>query len=87
MSQLSKNKRILKNKKQNKKNSKLFDDDLILYSEETKDSDFLEMMKKGYIEMGEINLNIAIDYENELVDVNNYDTWLCGVWLFRWRLW
>ncbi|MGG7178238.1 hypothetical protein ACQPU1_11615 [Clostridium paraputrificum] len=79
MSQLSKSKGILEIKKQNKKNSKLFEEDLILYSEEDKDLEFFEIMKKGYIEMGQINLSIAIDDEKELVDVNNYETWLCGV--------
>ena len=36
-------------------------------------------MKKGYEEMGNINLQLAIDNEGELVDVIEYETWLCGV--------
>ncbi|MDD6794105.1 MAG: hypothetical protein PUE01_01640 [Clostridiaceae bacterium] len=57
------------------KNSTLFYGDLIEYSE----AELTEVMKKGYMEMGEINLQLAIDSESELVDVNKYETWLCGV--------
>ena len=39
---------------------------------------FMEM-KKGYIEMGKLNLEIALENESELVEINNYETWLCGV--------
>ena len=37
------------------------------------------MMIRGYKEMGDINLQLAIDNESELVDVIEYETWLCGV--------
>ena len=64
--------------KENKNNSKLFDDELILYNEKNKYIDFYKVMKKGYIEMGDINLQIAVENEIEMIDVNNYEAWLCG---------
>ena len=69
---------IVKSYKQNINNSKLFDDELILYNEDNKYIDFYEIMKKGYIEMGDINLQIAVENEIEMIDINNYDAWLCG---------
>ena len=66
-------------KDKNKKNSILFNKDLIQYKEEQDNLDSNNSMKIGYIEMGEINLQLAIDNGSELVDINNYETWLCGV--------
>ena len=54
MSRSLSNKNILKNIETNKKLS-----NNILYSEETMD---LEEMKKGYMEMGNLNLEIAQEY-------------------------
>lgn len=72
MSRSLSNKNILKNIETNKKLS-----NNILYSEETMD---LEEMKKGYMEMGKLNLEIAQEYnECEFIDVDMYETWLCGV--------
>ena len=85
MSSLWRIKRKMKDK--NKKNSILFNKDLIQYKEEQDNLDSNNSMKIGYIEMGEINLQLAIDNGSELVDINNYETWLCGVWFFKWRLW
>ena len=62
-----------------KKNSTLFYGDLIQYSEMSSTDDFLETMKNGYIEMGEINLKLAMESEEDLIDVNKYETWLYGV--------
>ena len=64
--------------KENKNNSKLFDDEIILYNENNKYIHFYKVMKKGYIEMGDINLQIAVENEIEMIDVNNYEAWLCG---------
>lgn len=66
-------------KDKNEKNSILFNKDLIQYKEEQDNLDSNNSMKIGYIEMGEINLQLAIDNGSELVDINNYETWLCGV--------
>ena len=36
-------------------------------------------MKKGYIEMGNLNLAIAHEYDEcGFIDVDIYETWLCG---------
>ncbi|WP_294349146.1 hypothetical protein [uncultured Clostridium sp.] len=77
MSSLWRIKRKMKDK--NEKNSILFNKDLIQYKEEQDNLDSNNSMKIGYIEMGEINLQLAIDNGSELVDINNYETWLCGV--------
>lgn len=63
----------------NKKSSILFNRDLIQYNEEQDSLESDNSMKIGYMEMGEINLQLAIDNGSELVDINNYETWLCGV--------
>lgn len=72
MSRSLSNKKILKNIETNKNLS-----NNILYSEETMD---LGEMKKGYMEMGKLNLAIVQEYnECELIDIDMYETWLCGV--------
>ncbi|PRR84275.1 hypothetical protein [Clostridium vincentii] len=58
-----------------KKNSTLSYSGLIQYS----DDEVYNLMKNGYMEMGEINLNLSIDSEFELGDINKYERWLCGV--------
>lgn len=73
------NKKNLKTFYKSINSSKLFDNELILYNEESKESYSLEEMKKGYIDMGNINLEIAFESESELVDFSKYETWLCGV--------
>ena len=65
-----------KNIKKQEKNSELFQNDLIVCNG---DKNIYEIMKKGYEEMGSINLQLAIDNEGELVDVIEYEAWLCGV--------
>lgn len=69
-------KKNTKKVKKEEKNSELFQNELIVCNEEKKN---YEMMKKGYEEMGSINLQLAIDNEVELGDVIEYETWLCGV--------
>lgn len=66
-------------KRQNIKNSTLFKGKLIQYNKEDRDCEFYKIMKSGYIEMASINLQLAIDNEEELADIKNYETWLCGV--------
>ena len=58
-----------------KKSSALFYSDLIQYS----DDELYNLMRTGYMVMGEINLNLAIDSEFELADINKYERWLYGV--------
>lgn len=72
-------KNVSKVPQQNQKNSKLFEDKIILYKEEAIEDDFFAIMRQGYLEMAEINLKIAKESEGEFADVNDYETWLCGV--------
>lgn len=78
MSSLWENEGISKISQQYKNNSKLFSKNSIVYSEDSNRSEMLESMKNGYIEMGKINLELAVDSESEFVDVDKYETWLCG---------
>ncbi|MBD7911120.1 MULTISPECIES: hypothetical protein [Clostridium] len=64
---------------QSVKSRSLFDGNLIQCNEEKKSLEDFESMRNGYIEMGQINLQLAIDNESELADIKNYETWLCGV--------
>ena len=50
---------VLKKDKKHKNNSKLFDENLIVYINEVDSSQMLEVMKRGYIEMSQINLELA----------------------------
>lgn len=64
----------------NKKSSKFIECSLIEYNEDKYKASFLKLMKKGYKEMAEINLEIAkIPYECENANINEYENWLCGV--------
>ena len=67
---------VLKKDKKHKNNSKLFDENLIVYIHEVDSSQMLEVMKRGYIEMSQINLELAEECVDEISD---YETWLCGV--------
>lgn len=67
---------ILKKDKKHKNNSKLFDENLIVYINEVDSLQMLEVMKRGYIEMSQINLELAEECVDEISD---YETWLCGV--------
>lgn len=83
MSFKSIDKREIKKDNKYKNNSELFDENLIVYINEDDFSPMLEVMKRGYIEMSQINLEIAEECVDELSD---YETWLCGVWFFKWQL-
>ena len=67
---------VLKKDKKHKNNSKLFDENLIVYINEVDSSQMLEVMMRGYIEMSQINLELAEECVDEISD---YETWLCGV--------
>ncbi|WP_437629403.1 hypothetical protein [Clostridium paraputrificum] len=59
---------ILKKDKKHKNNSKLFDENLIVYINEVDSSQMLEVMKRGYIEMSQINLELAEECVDEISD-------------------
>lgn len=61
-----------------RKSSTILYGELIQYNKEGNNK-FFRLMKNGYIEMGKINLQLASDNDSELVEINNYETWLCGV--------
>ena len=60
-------------------NCKYNTDNVILYIDDKFNKDMEKVMKKGYKEMAFINLQLASMTERELVDVNDYEAWLCGV--------
>lgn len=81
---LNKVKNIKINSNKIRKSSRVKDDSVIEYIDENVSSDFEEVMKKGYIEMAEINLEYSmIGSEYVLDDVNEYEAWICGVWLLK----
>ena len=62
------------------KSSRVNEELLIQCINEDISVDFEEIMKKGYIEMAEINLEYSmIGSEYMLDDVNEYEAWICGV--------
>lgn len=63
-----------------KKNSGIMEKALIQYINEGISADFESIMKKGYEEMAEINLEYSkLGFEYMLDDVNEYEAWICGV--------
>ena len=88
MSKLFSYKSNNKNKLQFKKNRKFIGKDLIRYNEDENNIEFYELMKNGYIEMSKINLEISELFESspeslhyEFDNINEYEKWLCGVWI------
>lgn len=62
------------------KKSGVMEKSLILYINEGISADFEEIMKKGYEDMAEINLEYSkLGFEYMLDDVNEYEAWICGV--------
>lgn len=60
---------------ENEKNCQLNDEGVILYSIE-----MLELMKNGYEQMGELNLQYSNEAStSEYEDSIDYEMWLCGV--------
>ena len=73
-----KNKYIENNKIE--KSSGIMEKSLIQYINEGFSADFEKIMKKGYQEMAEINLEYSkLGFEYMLDDVNEYEAWICGV--------
>lgn len=71
-------------KKKLEKNSRFIEGLLIEYSDEELLKDFVKQMEKGYKEMAEINLEYSkLGSEYVLDDVNEYEAWICGVWLLK----
>ena len=75
-----------KNKLEFKKNRKFIGEDLIRYNEDKNNMEFYELMKNGYIEMANINLENSQLFESspetlqyEFDSINEYEKWLCGV--------
>jgi CopG family transcriptional regulator/antitoxin EndoAI len=63
-----------------KKSSGIMEKSLIQYINEGFSADFEKIMKKGYQEMAEINLEYSkLGFEYMLDDVNEYEAWICGV--------
>ncbi len=63
-----------------RKSSGIMEKSLIQYINEGVSVDFEELMKKGYQEMAEINLEYSkLGFEYMLDDVNEYEAWICGV--------
>ncbi|NOW06775.1 hypothetical protein [Clostridium beijerinckii] len=63
-----------------KKNSGIMEKSLIQYINEGFSADFEKLMKNGYQEMAEINLEYSkLGFEYMLEDVNEYEAWICGV--------
>lgn len=75
-----------KNNNDYKKSSKYISGDLIVYSKEIYEEEFCKLMKHGYEEMAEINLELSSTsiFSGELDkykfdDINEYEKWLFGV--------
>ncbi|EKQ50424.1 MULTISPECIES: hypothetical protein [unclassified Clostridium] len=63
-----------------KKSSGIMEKSLIQYINEGFSADFERLMKAGYEEMAEINLEYSkLGFEYMLDDVNEYEAWICGV--------
>ena len=72
------------NNQKKSRNNVSFDKNIIVCNE----GNFkFEDIKNGYIQMSKINLQIARECESELVDVKEYETWLYGVWFYKWQQW
>ena len=64
-------------KEDNKKKSQFIRDAIILYIEERKRLASLESIRKGYLEMAEINLEISeMGYADDYKDFQEYEAWL-----------
>jgi CopG family transcriptional regulator/antitoxin EndoAI len=64
-------------KEDNKKKSQFIRDAIILYIEERKKLNYIENMKKGYMEMAQINLEISeMSCAEDLKSLQEYEVWL-----------
>ena len=83
---ITENKVFCKIKSDLEKNRKFIEDNLIVYSEDKFEDEFSKLMRAGYIEMANINLEFleSNSWEQEISeyrfdDINEYEKWLCGV--------
>jgi len=61
----------------NKKKSQFIRDAIILYMEERKKLEYIENMKKGYMEMAQINKDISeLSSADDLNKLVEYEVWL-----------
>lgn len=72
-----------------KKNRKFIKYRLIQYNKQQYEVEFLQLMKNGYLEMANINLEASEIFkisqttlQYKFDDINEYEKWLCGVWVF-----
>ena len=78
LSNMKKNK--VNKKDKIKKSSGIMESSLIQYINDGFSADFEEIMKNGYQDMAEINLEYSrLGFEYMLDDVNDYEAWICGV--------
>ena len=70
------------------KNRKFIRMDLIRYNEDDDKLECEELMKNGYLQMAQINLELSEMFDSSPVtlhykfdDINEYEKWLCGVWI------
>jgi CopG family transcriptional regulator/antitoxin EndoAI len=64
-------------KEDNKKKSQFIRDAIILYIEERKKLNYIDNMKKGYMEMAQINLEISeMSCAEDLKSLQEYEVWL-----------
>jgi CopG family transcriptional regulator / antitoxin EndoAI len=64
-------------KEDNKKKSQFIRDAIILYIEERKKLSCIEALKKGYLEMAELSLEISeMGCADDLKDFQEYEAWL-----------
>lgn len=60
-----------------KKRSEFIQEAIILYIEKKKNSNLMEEMKKGYIEMGDINFKISeMGFASDIKNLNEYEAML-----------
>lgn len=60
-----------------KKSSQLIRDAIIVYIEERKKVEYIESMKKGYMEMADINVEIAeMGCADDFKSLQEYEVWL-----------
>ncbi|WP_163193760.1 CopG family transcriptional regulator [Clostridium thermarum] len=60
-----------------KKNSQFIRDAIILYIEERKKTEYIERMKKGYMEMTDVNVELAeMGCADDFKNLQDYEVWL-----------
>lgn len=83
MSKNVKSLNFIKNIRKTKKNRKYIRSRVIEYNKKQYEVEFLQLMKNGYEEMAQINLELSqLPFECEIANINEYEKWLCGVWYF-----